>query len=417
MKLVRSSMIVGLFWCAGVLLSSCEQSGQLGSETNWLAPCQPGAHCSKGACVCGICTSVCGGDEACAGTPAARCIESGTEPHSTLCAADRSVAGVCAATCDTSRDCPAGARCVASVCVPRGDASVGTGGTGGDGSAGGVNGTSGAGGGSSGGASAGGGSGTGTGGNSAVDAGSGGQGDPDSSVDGAPDGLVGAGWPPSPATTAACAPNCDFAQCGAGCSQGAPCETGCCQGNTIAVETVSNLSNAPLSGTALAVDSSGSIHYAELAVEPFYLQKGASGWSTETNPDVATFGRDAGYDQASRVFVTATKRGSTDVVYLAYTLSSFTVPTLPSRGRFGTKTGGTWVFETLHHRRWRSRPILPVGRSCSRKAPYSKAAAAAVGARRFSRHRCPDRFGTSRSIRPGRCSSRAATAPPSARRS
>lgn len=122
LRWVLASMCVPL---AALLAASCRESsaGQQGSETNWLGGCDDRTRCAKGSCVCGICTSPCSADDACAGGV---CLATSSAAYRSLCSdASDATAALCAARCDGLAGCSAGMRCTDGACVPRVDLDAG----------------------------------------------------------------------------------------------------------------------------------------------------------------------------------------------------------------------------------------------------------------------------------------------------
>ncbi len=92
-----------------------DTSGKLGSETNWFGDCRHTGACTKGSCLCGICTTACTESASCGGGV---CAVSGGSAYTALCdgAADPPN-GVCAARCSRPADCQSGMQCSAGACV------------------------------------------------------------------------------------------------------------------------------------------------------------------------------------------------------------------------------------------------------------------------------------------------------------
>lgn len=96
---------------ACLLLATGCQSGdsddadpQVGGESHWLLGCESAMGCGEGEiCLCGICTTPCQGDDACA--QGSSCTE-----------ADSCDVSVCRAGCESDADCDAG-RCQEGACV------------------------------------------------------------------------------------------------------------------------------------------------------------------------------------------------------------------------------------------------------------------------------------------------------------
>jgi hypothetical protein len=115
-----SSMAAALVAAIGLVLSCAAQSTRLGGETHWLDACVSDTDCTRGQCLCGLCTQGCEGDNGCATeTRNAACFQTASPGVQTLCgpgAAPRAT-GICLALCGTTADCPAGDMCRAGACV------------------------------------------------------------------------------------------------------------------------------------------------------------------------------------------------------------------------------------------------------------------------------------------------------------
>jgi hypothetical protein len=115
-----SSMMAARIAAAGLVFSCSVQSTQLGGETHWLNACTSDAHCTRGQCLCGLCTQGCEGDDGCATeTRNAACFQTASPGVQTLCApgAPPRATGICLALCGTTADCPTGDVCHAGACV------------------------------------------------------------------------------------------------------------------------------------------------------------------------------------------------------------------------------------------------------------------------------------------------------------
>jgi O-glycosyl hydrolase len=119
-------MVIGWALLAGTLaLVSCSPSPEVGSQTNWLKACDAKTDCGQLGCICGTCTSTCQTNADCTGRGLGACVVSSEGAAVAACDGHTPSAGLCLPRCDDSDStCPEGAHCVASVCVPLGDAPI-----------------------------------------------------------------------------------------------------------------------------------------------------------------------------------------------------------------------------------------------------------------------------------------------------
>jgi glucuronoarabinoxylan endo-1,4-beta-xylanase len=125
--------VVG-FWGALLLAAFAVGCGQksnaqtIDSQTNWLRSCQIDSQCDEYACVCGVCTTPCTEQSACAGHEVASCVDANEPGAIAQCGGFTSVRfeGMCLPRCDATTPCPTveGRKnmCVAGVCTPVPDA-------------------------------------------------------------------------------------------------------------------------------------------------------------------------------------------------------------------------------------------------------------------------------------------------------
>lgn len=114
-----------LSWCLlAALTGALGCNGKVGplttdSQTNWLRSCQQNADCSSEfACVCGVCTTSCSDDSACAGLDGASCIASSDKGAIAQCGGSQAPApGMCMPRCEVT-GCPSNEMCVAGLCTP-----------------------------------------------------------------------------------------------------------------------------------------------------------------------------------------------------------------------------------------------------------------------------------------------------------
>jgi len=87
------------------------------TQTNWLTSCGSDADCGEFSCLCGTCTRLCTGDDACAGLAGAECVSPSDPGSLALCGGTQAEAGMCLVRCE-STECAEGQACVAGVCEP-----------------------------------------------------------------------------------------------------------------------------------------------------------------------------------------------------------------------------------------------------------------------------------------------------------
>jgi len=118
-------VFMGLMALGAALFPALEGCGgsvspSVGSETNWIGGCERDDQCTRGRCVCGLCTDACDDNTACPGSPGAEsCVTRGSNPFGSTCdaAADKP-AGVCLQSCTTDTDCTGAYLCETGACVP-----------------------------------------------------------------------------------------------------------------------------------------------------------------------------------------------------------------------------------------------------------------------------------------------------------
>jgi O-glycosyl hydrolase len=118
---------------ACVLLAGCEPNSvpqTTDSQTNWLKSCSLDADCGAYSCVCNVCTLPCNTDDACAEAPGSECVGADDPGAVAVCGGSSAPgSGMCLPRCDAS--CGTGQMCVAGVCTsvpaPRGTVNVSTG--------------------------------------------------------------------------------------------------------------------------------------------------------------------------------------------------------------------------------------------------------------------------------------------------
>lgn len=106
----------------GIVLTACVKrpvepgEPSTGSETHWLQSCEAdGPDCS---CVCGVCTAVCDGDDACERADVeARCAAPRSPELDALCGVAPAGEGLCVAACEGDGSCGDGLACREGVCV------------------------------------------------------------------------------------------------------------------------------------------------------------------------------------------------------------------------------------------------------------------------------------------------------------
>jgi hypothetical protein len=95
-----------------------EQTGTIGSETNWLGSCSDDSDCREGQCLCGVCTRECMTSESCLGTTTT-CVAGGSESYDALCVETTTApGGLCLESCGAGKPCAVGNRCLDGACVP-----------------------------------------------------------------------------------------------------------------------------------------------------------------------------------------------------------------------------------------------------------------------------------------------------------
>jgi hypothetical protein len=125
---------LGVVWVGHALLLGafalgCEPRNgpkTIDSQTNWLRSCQIDSQCGEYACVCGVCTSPCTEESACADSESASSCVIANEPGAIAqCGGVPSVRfeGMCLPRCDAETPCPVTNQdsrnmCVAGVCTP-----------------------------------------------------------------------------------------------------------------------------------------------------------------------------------------------------------------------------------------------------------------------------------------------------------
>lgn len=88
------------------------------SQTNWLRSCHIDAECDGFDCLCGVCTTPCDTDSACAGLPGAACVPPEDSGSVAMCGGEtRAASGMCLPRCEET-GCANGQMCVAGVCAP-----------------------------------------------------------------------------------------------------------------------------------------------------------------------------------------------------------------------------------------------------------------------------------------------------------
>ncbi len=120
--LTAAVALMGLSHCGSGMAEP--EGPRTGGETgSWLAQCDATAMCDEElACICGICTLPCDGDDACAGSV---CTSTLVYPGADLCVAEESPPdAICVAACTSDATCPSfpNAVCLGGVCRPDTDA-------------------------------------------------------------------------------------------------------------------------------------------------------------------------------------------------------------------------------------------------------------------------------------------------------
>jgi len=112
------SLLLGLFVvvaCEGKIIEGPRSTD---SQTNWLRACQSDSECGGLTCLCGVCTTACGADDACSELSGAACVGASEPGAIARCGGSAlSAPGLCLPRCEDV-PCPAGQMCVASVCEP-----------------------------------------------------------------------------------------------------------------------------------------------------------------------------------------------------------------------------------------------------------------------------------------------------------
>ncbi|HVJ18736.1 MAG TPA: hypothetical protein VM686_25115, partial [Polyangiaceae bacterium] len=100
--------------------SSTSSKAGVPSETSWLTPCASDADCTRGQCLCGVCSEGCDGDGDCAGSREAGCFDVASPGLTERCSSSSTAAepGICLALCETDADCRLGETCWFDACVP-----------------------------------------------------------------------------------------------------------------------------------------------------------------------------------------------------------------------------------------------------------------------------------------------------------
>jgi glucuronoarabinoxylan endo-1,4-beta-xylanase len=89
------------------------------SQTNWLKSCQIDSQCGDSKCLCGVCTSPCAEDAACADRDGASCVSAKEPGAIAQCGGTRPpTAGLCMPRCDDAPCADKKQMCVAGVCTP-----------------------------------------------------------------------------------------------------------------------------------------------------------------------------------------------------------------------------------------------------------------------------------------------------------
>ena len=114
-------VLPALGWLA-LACTPTRQGGEIDSQTNWMKACQIDAQCGSGSlsCICGVCTSACGGDDACASLSleGGACVAAEEPGVIARCGGNKPAdPGLCLPRCEDV-PCPVGQMCVASVCQP-----------------------------------------------------------------------------------------------------------------------------------------------------------------------------------------------------------------------------------------------------------------------------------------------------------
>lgn len=118
----RCDDLIGVTAGLLVLLAGCFQAKPQGdSKSNWLSVCGSDADCSAGfACLCGVCTTDCDGDDAC--SLGGQCLSVADSAFRNACAlvdGEPDPISLCGITCDDSAPCPSGKHCQAGRCVSK----------------------------------------------------------------------------------------------------------------------------------------------------------------------------------------------------------------------------------------------------------------------------------------------------------
>ena len=104
------------------LVAACNapQTGDVGSNTNWLQSCNDDGDCGDSlACHCGICTLDCNAAAECDSLPAARCVPADDPAAWATCQSRDATlsSGICLPGCEPGT-CNNGEACVSGACVP-----------------------------------------------------------------------------------------------------------------------------------------------------------------------------------------------------------------------------------------------------------------------------------------------------------
>jgi hypothetical protein len=117
--MMRATFLLCGFVCATSLVTPACTPGQpeVGSQTNWLRPCDTSAACGDLECLCGSCTVRCTENTDCAELGSSSCIVATEDGARAVCDGQTPNHGLCLPRCENT-PCEAGLRCIAGVCVP-----------------------------------------------------------------------------------------------------------------------------------------------------------------------------------------------------------------------------------------------------------------------------------------------------------